>query len=154
MGGAGPDGECPASADCEGGVPGAVCAAGLDNGGLFGVHAFVAGDALPVELLGEVFEFGVDGPDEGEFLFASPALELGFTGDGDADVVVDLVLEQAGAAVLRGKAFEGAVAVLAHTDIQLAGDADVERAAVTAHDVGIAVWHGGMLAEAWGGLSS
>ncbi len=56
--------------------------------------------------------------------------------------------------VFLAEAFEGAVAVLADADVQLAGDADVQRAAVAAHDVGLAVWNGGMLAEVLGGLSS
>ena len=48
------------------------------------------------------------------------------------------VIEEAGAAVFFGEAFEGAVFVLLCAGVNVAGDADVECAGVTAHDVGVA----------------
>ena len=48
------------------------------------------------------------------------------------------VIEEAGAAVFFREAFEGAVFVLSDTDVDVAGDADVECAGVAAHDVGVA----------------
>ncbi len=106
------------------------------------VHALVAGDELPAELLGEVFEAGVGGADEVELLFASPTFELLFAGDGEADVSEAFEVQEAGAGVGFGEAFEGAGAVLEDAGVDVAGDADVEGAREAAHDVGVSGWHG------------
>jgi hypothetical protein len=47
------------------------------------------------------------------------------------------------------KTLESAVLVLHHAQVQIAGDADVERACRVAEDVGIAAGHGRMLAVLW-----
>ena len=51
------------------------------------------------------------------------------------------VVEKAGAVVLFGKAFEGAVFVLLDANVDITGYADVERSGVAAHDVGVAGLH-------------
>jgi hypothetical protein len=61
---------CPATQDGFTGGPPAL-----------GVHFFVNGDELPAPLFGEVFEFGVEGADQVEFLLAAPAFELLLAGD-------------------------------------------------------------------------
>ena len=49
-----------------------------------------------------------------------------------------LVVEEAGAVVLLRETFEDAVFVLLNADVDVTGDAYVERACVAAHDVGVA----------------
>ena len=80
---------------------------------------------------------------------AAPTLELLLAGDGGADVVVLFGVEQAGAGVGFGEAFEGAVLVLEDASVECAGDADVEGAGGAAHDVGVAGWHGWMVSGGW-----
>ena len=48
------------------------------------------------------------------------------------------VVEEAGAVVFFGEAFEGAVFVLLHAGVEVAGYAYVECAGVAPHDVGVA----------------
>lgn len=109
------------------------------------VHSFVSCDEFPSPLFGQVAKVGVYGADEVEFLLAAPAFELGFSGDGEADVAEFLEVEQAGAVVFRGETFVGAVLVLLYSDKQVAGDADIECAGGATHDVGVAVLHASSL---------
>ena len=106
-----------------------------------GVHLVVDGDELPAPLGGEIFELGILDADEVELLFAAPAFELFFAGDGLIDAFVRLVIEEAGAAIAFGEALEGAVLVLAYAGVHVAGDADVECAGGASHDVGVAGFH-------------
>lgn len=55
-------------------------------------------------------------------------------------------VEEACAAVGFGEAFEGAVAVLEDASVEEGGDADVERAGVAPHDVGVSGGHDAMVA--------
>jgi hypothetical protein len=71
------------------------------------------GDELPAPLLGEVFEFGVEGADKVEFLFAAPSFELFLTGNGLADAFVTFVVKEPYAVIVLGEALERPVLVLA-----------------------------------------
>jgi hypothetical protein len=53
---------------------------------------------LPSPGLCEVFELGIDRANKAELLFAPPAFELFFPGDGSANILVALKIEQALAA--------------------------------------------------------
>ena len=47
--------------------------------------------------------------------------------------------------IALGEALIPPIFVLAHSDVHVAGDADVEGAAGTSHDVGVARFHVGMI---------
>jgi len=118
-----------------------VCWWWESNGALVVTHPLVGGDELPAPDGGEVFELGIGGADEVELLFAAPAFELGFAGDGFADVFVLLVVEEARAVVLLGEAFVSAVLMFPDAAFKIASYTDVERAGEAAHDVGVAGFH-------------
>jgi hypothetical protein len=102
---------------------------------------------LPTPGLCEVFELGIDRPNEVELLFAPPAFELFFPNDGVADVIVAFKVEQALAPIFRSETFERALFMLHNSLIQIAGDANVKRACIAAENVDVATGHSKMLAS-------
>lgn len=74
--------------------------------------------------------------DEGDLSGAGPAFELFFSGYGCRRGMVDLVPDEAGAAVLGGEAFGGAFFMLAVAADHTVGHADVEDAGAAGHHVG------------------
>src|SRR5450631_2990073 len=103
------------------------------------------GNHLPSPGLCKVFEVGIDRANEVELLFAPPAFELLFPSDGRANVFVAFKVEQAIAAVVRSETFQRALLVLQDARIQVAGDANVERACIAAENVDVAAGHSKML---------
>ena len=101
---------------------------------------------LPSPDLGKVFELGIDCANEIELLFAPLAFELFFPSDGCANVFLTLTVEQALAAIGCSETFQRALLMLHDAQIQIAGDANVERACMAAENVDVAARHSKMLA--------
>jgi len=74
--------------------------------------------------------------DKGGFLLPAPALQLHFTCNGFGHVLIALEPDQAVAVVIRREAVTLLPLVLKHTLVQVAGYADVDRAAAACNDVG------------------
>src|SRR5580698_6511183 len=102
---------------------------------------------LPTPGLCEVFKLGVDRANEVELLFAPPAFELFFPGDGVGNFFVAFKVEQPLAPIFRCETFELALFMLHNSQIQVAGDADVQRAGIAAENVDVATGHSKMLAS-------
>jgi hypothetical protein len=102
---------------------------------------------LPTPSLCEVFELGIDRPNDVELLFAPPAFELFFPSDGVADLFVALIVEQALASIFCSETFERALFMLHNSPIQVAGYANVKRACIAAENVDVATAHSKMLAS-------
>jgi hypothetical protein len=68
---------------------------------------------------------------------------LFFAGYGLVYVFVLLVVEEAGAVVFFGEAFEGAVFVLLDSGVDVAGYTCVQGSGGAAYDVGVAGFHDG-----------
>src|SRR5580700_4309417 len=101
---------------------------------------------LPSPGLCKVFELGIDSANEVELLFAPPAFALFFQSDGFANVFITLKVEQALAAIGRSETFPRALLMLHDAQIQVAGDANVQRACMAVENVDVAAGHGKMLA--------
>ena len=101
---------------------------------------------LPSPGLCKVFELRIDGANQVELLFASPAFELFFPSDGFTNVFITLKVEQALAAVVRSETFPRALLMLRDAQIQVAGDANVKRACMAAENVDVAAGDDKMLA--------
>jgi hypothetical protein len=76
------------------------------------VNLFMHCNHLPSPGLCKVFELGIDRPNELELLFAPPAFALFFLGDGCANVLVALKVEQALETRGRSKTFQRAFLML------------------------------------------
>lgn len=95
------------------------------------------GDHLPPPGLGQVSKFPIRSTYQRNFLLAPPALDLLLARNRYRDVFMLLKVQKPCAAVFLGKAFESTIRVLKHTYHQVTCHADVQRATVTAHDVGV-----------------
>ena len=104
---------------------------------------------LPSPGLCKVFELGIDRTNEVELLWAPPAFELFFPGDGCANIVVAFKVEQALATIGRSETFPRALLMLHDTEKQVAGDANVKRARMAAENVDVGAGPSKMLANSW-----
>ena len=82
---------------------------------------------------------------EVELLFPPPAFALLFPSDGCANVLLALKIEQALAAIGRSETFPHALLIFHDAQIQVAGDANAQRACMAAENVDVAAGHGKML---------
>lgn len=87
------------------------------------------------EVGAEVAPSGIGAFDQKDFLFAAPAFELLFTGNGFADVGEGLEVDELGGVVFGAEAGEEFLFVLHDAGFKLAGDAGVEDAGGAGHDI-------------------
>ena len=90
---------------------------------------------------GEVFPSGVGGLDQGDFLFAQPALDLFLARDGSTNVPESLVVNEARDIVLLGESFDQLEPVLDDSAVERTGHAGVKNSRLTGEDVNEAAFH-------------
>jgi hypothetical protein len=108
----------------------------------FVIPTVVEGPLLSAgEVVAEVAPGGIGSFDQKDFFVAAPAFELLFAGDGIANVGEGLEINEFGRVVLRAEAGEEFLFVLRDAGFEVAGEAGVEDAGGTGHDIDV-VNHG------------